>query len=142
MLYCYAERIDAGDLEGLADLFSEAEFLNAAGCVVATGKMELFALFKAAVKIDPDSGTPGTKHVTSNVIIEVDEAASSAAARSYFTVFQSVQGFPLQAIVAGRYNDQLLRVNDVWQFHKRCVITELYGDVSQHLHYDPRVISA
>jgi hypothetical protein len=142
LLYRYAERIDAGDLEGLAGLFSEAEFLDAMGRVVATGKAELFALFKAAVKIDPNSGTPGTKHVTSNVIIEVDEVACSAAARSYFTVFQAVQGSPLQAIIAGRYNDQFLRVNNVWQFQKRCVITELYGDVSDHLHYDPRVITA
>lgn len=138
MLYSYAERIDAGDLEGLADLFIEAEFLNAQGIVVATGRAELLALFKAAVKIDSSSGTPGTKHVTSNAIIEVNEVDNSAWARSYFTVFQSVQDFPLQAIVAGRYNDQFLRVNDAWQFHQRCVIPELYGDVSQHLHYDPR----
>ena len=138
MLYCYAERIDAGDLKGVAALFSNAEFLSAEGAVVAAGQDQLLAMLEAAVKIYPDSGTPGTKHVTSNVIVEVDESQDSASARSYFTVFQAAPGFPLQAIVAGRYHDEFSRVDDIWHFHKRRVIPELYGDVSHHLHYDPR----
>ena len=138
LLYLYAERMDAGDLEGVAELFASAKFLSAQGDVVATGQADLLALFKAAVKIHPDTGTPGTKHVTSNVILEVNEEANMAQARSYFTVFQAVQGFSLQAIVAGRYSDQFVRVKNAWQFDQRCVITELYGDISEHLHYDPR----
>ena len=130
--------MDAGNLEGVAALFSDAKFLSAQGSIVATGQVEVLALYKAAVKIYPDSGTPGTKHVTSNVIIDVDDEANTAQAHSYFTVFQAVQEFPLQAVVAGRYRDRFIRMNNVWQFDQRCVITELYGDISQHLNYDPR----
>jgi hypothetical protein len=39
-----------------------------------------------------DDGTPRTKHVITNMIIEADDAAGTAAARSYFTVLQAVPG--------------------------------------------------
>lgn len=52
-----------------------------------------------------DDGTPRTRHVTTNIIIEIDEEAGTASSRSYFTVFQALPGFMLQAIASGRYLD-------------------------------------
>ena len=62
----------------------------------------------ATTRLYPD-GTPGTKHVTTNLIIEIDDQATGAAARSYFTVLQAVPGLPLQPILAGRYRDRFQR---------------------------------
>jgi hypothetical protein len=43
-----------------------------------------------------DDGTPRTKHVTTNIAVEVDEEAGTALARSYFTVLQALPDLPLQ----------------------------------------------
>lgn len=136
LIYSYAELIDAGNLEQVAQLFSHAEFLGPDGTVAATGAEEFLAVQRQAVKIYPETGTLGTQHVTTNVIIDVDEATDTATARSYFTVFQSVESLALQPIIAGRYRDSFERVDGVWRFRQRQSIPELYGDLSKHLMFD------
>ena len=54
-------------------------------------------------------GTPRAKHVTTNLMIEVDDARELATCRSYFTVLQQTEGLPLQPIIAGRYHDEFRR---------------------------------
>ena len=79
-----------------------------------------------------EDGTPRTKHVTTNCIVEVDEDAGTGTCRSYFTVFQAVPALPLQAIVAGRYHDRFVREDGSWRFAERRFFIDLVGDVSQH----------
>jgi SnoaL-like domain len=74
-----------------------------------------------------DDGTPRTRHVTTNILIEVDERAGTATPRSYFTVFQSLPGFPLQAIASGRYRDRFQQQNGRWCFAQRQVTTSFTG---------------
>ena len=81
----------------------------------------------------PDNGTPHTKHVTTNLIIEVDLDGTTAKARSYYTVFQQTPDLPMQPIIAGRYHDEFAVIDDVWTFTKRHYINELFGNLSQHL---------
>ena len=80
-----------------------------------------------------EGGTPRTKHVTTNVAIEVDEAAGTAASRAYFTALQALPGLPLQPIAAGRYHDRFERRDGKWRFVERRVFVDLAGDVSRHL---------
>lgn len=132
LLYRYAELMDAGDLEGVAALFRHARVKSGpSGDVVdADG---LLALWRSHVKIHPD-GTPRTKHVVTNPIVEVDAAAGTATCRSYYMVLQAVPGLPLQAICAGRYHDAFVRVDGEWRFAERdYTLLDLVGDVSQHL---------
>ena len=136
LMYTYAELLDAGDLEGVAQLFSHAEFLDPAGNVAATGAGEFLAILKSATRIYAGTGTPCTRHVTTNVIIEVDEPLDRASARSYFTVFQSLEDFPLQPIIAGRYRDSFERVDGRWRYLRRQTIPELFGNLSRHLLFD------
>ncbi|MCZ6830946.1 MAG: nuclear transport factor 2 family protein, partial [Gammaproteobacteria bacterium] len=136
LIYTYAELIDAGNLEGMSQLFSHAEFFGPDGKVAATGAEAFLALQRQAVKIYAGTGTPCTKHITTNVIIEMSESADAATARSYFTVFQSTEGLPLQPIIAGRYEDSFERVDGKWRFRQRQSIPEFYGDLSKHLLFD------
>jgi 3-phenylpropionate/cinnamic acid dioxygenase small subunit len=136
LIYTYAELIDAGNLEGMARLFSHAEFFGPDGEVAASGAEEFLTLQRRAVKIYAETGTPCTKHVTTNLIIEVDEATDTATARSYFTVFQSTEGLTLQPIIAGRYKDSFERIDENWRFRERQSIPEFYGDLSKHLLFD------
>jgi len=131
LVYAYAERIDAGDLDGVAALFEHGVYRSERG-----GRYEGTAavrdVLRRAVKLH-DDGTPRTKHVTTNVVIEVDGAAGTALARSYFTVFQATATRPLQAIVAGRYHDRFVRRDERWEFADRLIFMDLVGDLSDHL---------
>jgi hypothetical protein len=128
----YAELIDSGDFEGLADLLAHAAVGSADGAALLTGRDAFRDMFAATTRLYPD-GTPGSKHVTTNLILEIDEAGGSTSARSYFTVLQAVTGLPLQPILAGRYHDRFERRDGTWEFAERRYFIDLVGDVSHHM---------
>jgi ketosteroid isomerase-like protein len=130
LIYEYAARVDAGDFEGVAEMFAHGAFLD------FRGSTEVLGCFESMV-IRYDDGTPRTKHVTTNLVVDVDERANTATARSYFTVLQSVSGPPIEIIVAGRYSDTFERVDGQWRFAHRVVDSDLVGDLSRHLKVNP-----
>lgn len=134
LLYAYAERIDAGDFAGVGALFADGEIRAGDDGPSFRGAEAVRQLYTATVRLY-DDGTPRTKHVTTNVVVELDAASppGSATARSYFTVLQQLEDFPLQPIVAGRYHDAFRRVDGVWRFHVRRMHVDLQGDLSRHL---------
>ena len=132
LLYRYAELMDAGDLEAVAALFARARIKTGGGEMVE-GAAPMLALWQAHVRLYP-CGTPRTKHVITNPIVEVDEQAGTATCRSYYTVFQATPDLPLQAICAGRYHDAFVRTEGKWHFSGRDYsLLDLVGDLSQHL---------
>jgi SnoaL-like domain len=140
LIHTYAERIDAGDLEGVADLFRHGRILaspDARAERAIVGREAVLALYRASTRIYPD-GSPHTKHVTTNSIIEVAEGGATASARSYYTVFQRLDDFPLQPIIAGRYRDTFQLLDGRWWFDTRVLIVDLVGDLSRHLLFELR----
>src|SRR5439155_19394268 len=87
IIYAYAERLDAGDLEGVAALFTHATLRTDRRTEIRRGVAEALELYRSMVMLY--DGRPCTKHVITNVIIDVDASGDSASARSYFTVFQA-----------------------------------------------------
>ena len=132
LLYAYAECIDAGDFAGVGALFAEGEIRATRDGPQIRGAEAVQQLYAATVRLYGD-GTPRTKHVTSNVMVQVDEAVGTATARSYFTVLQQLEDFPLQVIVAGRYHDTFARVDSGWRFKVRRMYVDLQGDLGRHL---------
>jgi 3-phenylpropionate/cinnamic acid dioxygenase small subunit len=138
LLYTYAERIDAGDLEGVAELFSHGRIQalpEATPEQTITGRERVLEMYRGSTRIY-DDGSPHTKHVTSNSIIEVPEGASTGSARSYYTVLQQVEDLPLQPIISGRYHDTFHRIDGRWWFDTRIMFVDLVGDLGHHLLYD------
>lgn len=133
LLYTYAEYIDLGNFEGIAELFRHAVITSPAGGETQ-GYDEVLAMYQNSTRLYPDTGTPHTKHVTSNPIIEVD--GDKASCRSYFTVLQSLPDLALQPIISGRYHDEFEKVDGNWHFSQRMMLPELFGDLSQHLLFD------
>lgn len=133
LIFTYAERIDAGDFEGVASLFARAEITAAGTDLARRGYDEVLAMYADGTRRHPD-GTPRTKHVTTNLVIEVDDATQTASGRSYFTVLQAVPGLlALQPIIAGRYHDRFAREEGSWRFVSRHMVVDLTGDLGQHL---------
>ena len=134
LIYAYAERIDAGDLSGVAHLFRNGRVTAAPG-MVFEGAEEVRGLYARATRLYED-GTPRTKHVTTNVVVDVDDGADRGSARSYYTVLQQTEALPLQPIIAGRYHDTFHRVDGSWCFDTREIFVDLTGDLSHHLLFD------
>lgn len=135
LIYTYAERIDAGDLDGVADLFAHGRICgveNGPPETVFTGTAAVRKMYDMATRLYED-GTPKTKHHTSNVAIDVDDAEATAQARSYYCVTQVTPALPLQIIVTGRYRDTFHRIDGVWWFDSRTMYVDQIGDMSQHL---------
>jgi 3-phenylpropionate/cinnamic acid dioxygenase small subunit len=135
LIMTYAERVDLGDYEGVAALFEHATYRAEHGGEIASqeGAAAVLATFTTMVRKYPD-GTPRTKHVTTNLMVEVD--GNTATSRCYYTVFQQTDELPLQPIIAGRYHDRFERVDGVWRFADRLIFSDLIGDLSRHLLVD------
>jgi hypothetical protein len=130
LVHLYAERVDAGDLEGVATLFADASY-GADGGPERRGTGEVLAALRDAIILH--AGVPRTKHVITNLTIEVDESAGTATARSYFTVLQATATLPLQTILAGRYRDRFARGTDGWRFAERRIFIDLVGELREHV---------
>jgi 3-phenylpropionate/cinnamic acid dioxygenase small subunit len=130
----YAEYLDTGDLEGMAAMFADATFRSDLpdGIVVFRGADEVLAAFTAGTQRD-ERGLLGTRHVTTNLVVDEGPEPGTARARSYFTVLQARPGFPLQVVVAGGYRDEFRQVDGEWRFADRLVRLDLEGDLSRHL---------
>jgi 3-phenylpropionate/cinnamic acid dioxygenase small subunit len=127
LLVSYAALVDAGDFEGVGELFADGAFVGSGGTFRGT---EVGRMLRDTVIVYED-GTPRTKHVTTNIALEV--SGDTASGRAYFTVLQAAPEFPLQTIAAGRYEDRFTRAADRWRFTERRATVDLVGDVSHHL---------
>ena len=127
--YCF--RVDGGDFEGFASLFEHGSFHvlgDPAGALV--GAEAVRGLLANVTLYD---GKPQTKHVLTNVQIDIDYSGMNAAAQSYITVFQALPpDFPLQAIFIGHYYDTFENTGDGWRFKTREISPDLIGDLSRH----------
>lgn len=130
LIYRYPECIDSGDFDGIANLFEHATVRS--GEYSFSGRDALRKLWRDMLRVY-DNRTPLTKHVITNVIIEVDSGETVATARSYVTVLQAKPPeLPLQVIVSARHHDTFERVDGVWRFVERIDITDLVGDMTWH----------
>jgi ketosteroid isomerase-like protein len=130
LIHEYAELIDLGELDAVAALFAQGTWSSPGRGTPLHGAEEVRHAYDGVLLYD---GIPCTKHVISNVTIEIVDDRATATARSYFTVLQGRPDFPLQAIIAGRYHDRFERVDGRWRFADRQIIPDLIGDLSRHL---------
>lgn len=135
LLYIYAELMDSGDFEKVAALFDHAEItVNGA---VLRGGAPMLELWRAHTKLHED-GTPLTKHVVTNPIVEIGADGTMATIRSYYTVLQATPVVPLQVVAAGRYHDSFRKVDGAWRFATRDYsLLDLKGNLTDHLLIQP-----
>lgn len=130
LINAYCERLDAGDLDGVAALFARGAFRSPAGTDLV-GTDAVRRVYEPVIRYA--DGTPRTKHVLGTVVVVVDAEAAMASARCDFAVFQAVAGLPLQPVLVGRYHDTFARVDGEWCFTERMVHPDLEGDLSRHM---------
>ena len=145
LLYTYAELIDAGDFEAVAELLSDAELIvdSSPGSERVIGREAIGEMFRSSLRVydDSDGGPAGprTRHVISNPIIDFDNLDPSgepvsATCRSIYVVLQWQRPAKLVTLLSGRYRDRFTRIGDRWRFTERdYTMMDLVGDLSAHL---------
>lgn len=142
LLHRYSEAVDTGAFDTLADLFAHARFRFALGDAAPSDGVQgagLTAQFRENILLYAD-GTPRTRHLVTNSIIDVDEEAGTATARSYNTTLQQVPGHGIEIIATARYEDRYERVDGAWRFADRVVRhttidgvhRDFIGDMTRH----------
>lgn len=133
LCYRYAELLDQGRFEAVASLLQHATlFLYRQGEPVAeplTGIEAIKGFYED--NVITHNGLPHTKHLISNLQIEYPEDGS-VSARSYFQVIQSLEGFGLQPIAAGRYVDSFAKHAEQWEFVAKEIHADHIGDETHH----------
>lgn len=135
LLYRYAEYMDAADFDAVGELFGEAVLTNEGVDGEVRGGEAIARLYRRTNRVH-DDGTLRTRHITTNVIVDIDEEAGVASARSAFLVLQQTPSLPLQPVVTGRYYDRFARREGAWQFAQRHIIVDHIGEVREHLAFD------
>ena len=113
LVYDYAARLDGGDLDGVAALFEHGRICGMEDGppeTVFAGTKRVRQMYDMATRLY-DDGTPKTKHLTSNVRIDVDEDAGTAHGSAYYCVTQATPDLPLQIIITGHYRDTFHRID-------------------------------
>lgn len=136
LLYRYGSLVDAGDFAGIGELLAHALVTDASGRLEIRGANAVRQLYERTTRLYPDTGTPKTKHVITNPMLEIDEAAGQARCSSHYVVWQQTESLPLQAIISGHYHHELERVGGAWRITHHRFFVDLVGDVSQHLLVD------
>lgn len=136
LLHTYAERVDRGDFDALSRLFTHGGIHDPAGKVIAWGSDEVRELYRDMIQIHPETRSPQTQHLVSNLKLEIDEKRQRVLARSCYTVLQQRPGQIIEIIMSGKYFDVFVKVNDDWRFSEHHMRPCLFGDLSRHLKVD------
>jgi uncharacterized protein (TIGR02246 family) len=131
LVCAYAERLDAGDFDGVAELFTHGVFRSALGTEPRIGRDAVRRMYDPIVVYD--DGTPRTRHVLGNIEVDVDDGGAEATARCTFVVVQGASAGSLHAVLAGRYHDRFTRHDGEWRFAERTVFPDLAGDLGGHM---------
>ena len=147
LIHRYSEAVDQGRFEVLDELFADATVRMAMGPGAPGPGLDgrsVGAMFGDGIILYAD-GTPRTRHLVTNMIIEVDEEAARATARSYNTTLQQVPGRGIEIIATARYEDSFRLVDGTWRFSERIirhtsldgVHRDFIGDMSRHTRSAP-----
>lgn len=127
----YTHYVDQAKFEEVGELFAKGKLITSFNS--PEGKEQVAKHMENNLQVYPD-GTLRTSHVTTNIVLDIDEAAGTATAQSYLTLFQANpdKDFPLQAILTGTYHDKFALAEGAWYFVSRELAVGLVGDISHH----------
>jgi uncharacterized protein (TIGR02246 family) len=115
LLQAYADRLDAGDLDGVTALFAHSTWHSSARSEVLSGRDQVrpvYVQLLAAI-----AGTV-TAHRLIDVRVEVVPGAATATSGCRWAV---LAGAPPTVTLSGRYTDRFEKVDGRWRFADRFI---------------------
>ena len=136
LIFLCDQRNDDGDFDGVGELFAHGSIsVEGMGEDVCSGAEQTAQQFRRTTQVY-ESGGARTHHLSTNLIIEVDEEADTATCQSHYVMYQQTDALPLQPINAGRNFDTFERVDGAWRWKKREIAVRLIGNMGHHLKPD------
>ncbi|QCQ92781.1 nuclear transport factor 2 family protein [Rhodococcus sp. SGAir0479] len=138
LAHLYTHLIDEARLEEVADLFAHAVYGQCDDTGTPLGPVRdrdpegVLAACRSFVQMHGTPPRPRTKHVVTNLRVDVADDYRSATSLSYFTVLQATEDLPLQPILSGRYFDAFAVRDGEWVFTQRLTCIDLVGDLGEH----------
>lgn len=130
IMFRYAEGIDTGDIETVGKVFAKGALVMPDGSSL-DGAEAVFENFSNLIIFYDSDGnvvpyargqcTPRTRHVTSNIIYEFNDAVNQADIRSYTTCYQTIDG-KNEIIFGGRYIDSFALDREGWHLVSRSIL--------------------
>ena len=131
LLFEYSASVDDGDFVRTGALFGEAGLYGLVDRLAASGSAQVTGTMIKTIRTY--DGRPRTRHIVTNIVIDLADDEQSATVRSYIHVLHQAPGGDLAPLVGGTYHDRVHLVNGQWQFAERRMHIELVGDLSTHL---------
>ena len=137
----YAEGIDIGDMELVGRVFAKGKMVMPDGSSLVGAQRVREHFSNLIIFYDADGNvvpylrgqcTPRTRHVTSNIIYEFNQAVNQANVRSYVTCYQTI-GIGNEIVFGGRYTDSFALDEQGWHLVSRVILGDNVGDTSHHL---------
>lgn len=143
IILSYPEMIDRGNVDGVAQLLDGVRMCNSNGIMAPEVPEEDIPLLTAdevrkmySGVIIYDDGLPHTKHVITNIDVWFSEDFQKANSRCFYVVLQGMEGFPLQIIITGRYEDTFALEKGSWRLKIRREYADMVGDLTRHVQPD------
>jgi hypothetical protein len=131
LVHEYARRLDSGNLDGVAALFESAVWRSPGRDGALEGSVAIRRIYDG-VHLYED-GTPRTKHLITNLTIDVDEPGENASSHCYVTVIQGITpGDNIDIVLSAQYVDKFGKTDGSWHFLERVMVGDLTGDLSRH----------
>lgn len=129
LLATYGERMDAGDFDGVGELFADGALADEHGHEIARGAAAVATFYRSITLLH--EGSPRTKHLVLGTALDEPDGDGVVVARSSYLVLQGVEPGELRPLITGRYVDRF--VPGPWRFAERRFVVDLAGDLSRHL---------
>ncbi len=121
LIHRYADLLDRGDADQASELFEHAAFHvgEQPEPISRPGQNQMAQVFREWIAYFPErEGTPTTRHVTTNLIIEQD-GPGKARAQSYVIVTQSDDTRSMKPVMGATYHDRFEKGAAGWRFVER-----------------------
>jgi ketosteroid isomerase-like protein len=123
LVHSYALLLDGGETEAVVALFEHSTLRSEPNGSVLRGSDEIRPVYQ---RLNVDSAPP-TKHLLTNLTVDVEAEAGTASSHCYWTVLRQVSTGGIDVTLSGQYVDRFEKVAGRWRFADRLIIVDLGG---------------
>ena len=118
LVHSYARLLDAGDVNGVIALFEHSTWRSSPDGSVLRGSAEIRPVYEGLLARE---GVLHTKHLITNLSVDVDPGAEAASSHCYWTVLRGAPGEPIGITLSGQYTDRFEKFDGRWRFVDRLI---------------------
>jgi hypothetical protein len=125
LVHSYARLLDGGEVDAVVALFEHSTWRSEPGGSVRHGPAEIRPVYEQLLGQDR---TSRSKHLLTNLSIEVGSGADTARSHCYWTVLHSGDGGRVEVSLSGQYADTFEKVDGGWRFTDRLITVDLTAE--------------